>query len=69
MLRAACAEHPNMRIYNWAGDVKKSWYISDGIHQNSEGYKYRAQLIADALAQAFPADASMPKPESCLIDL
>lgn len=66
-LAETCAEHPNMRIYDWADDVKPSWYISDGIHQNSEGYKYRARFIADALAQAFPAATPGTPIHGCVI--
>jgi peptidoglycan/LPS O-acetylase OafA/YrhL len=54
-LVAACAAYPNMRIYNWAADVKNEWFIEDGIHFTSPGYAARAQLIAQALAHAFPA--------------
>ncbi len=54
-LVAACAKYPNMRIYNWAAAVRSSWFISDGIHYTSAGYAARAELIADALARAFPA--------------
>jgi lysophospholipase L1-like esterase len=43
-----------MRIYNWAADVKNDWFIEDGIHFTSPGYAARAQLIAQALAHAFP---------------
>jgi len=68
MLQSFCEKYPNMRIYNWAGDVKKTWYISDGIHQNTEGYRYRAQFIADALAQAFPANSVSTNP-TCLVDI
>jgi peptidoglycan/LPS O-acetylase OafA/YrhL len=50
----ACATYPNMRIYNWAADVKNDWFIEDGIHFTSPGYAARAQLIAQALAHAFP---------------
>ncbi len=57
-LEDACAKYPNMRIFDWAGAVKDSWYIPDGIHYTSPGYKARAQLIAKALAKAFPADGS-----------
>jgi peptidoglycan/LPS O-acetylase OafA/YrhL len=53
-LISACAKYPNMRVYNWAADVKSKWYISDGIHFTSIGYKHRARMIADALARAFP---------------
>lgn len=54
-LVAACAAFPNMRVYNWAGDVKKEWFIEDGIHFTSPGYAARSELIAHALAHAFPA--------------
>jgi hypothetical protein len=54
-LVAACASYPNMRVYNWAADVKDAWFIDDGIHFTSPGYAARAQLIAQALAHAFPA--------------
>jgi peptidoglycan/LPS O-acetylase OafA/YrhL len=51
----ACPKYPNMRIYNWAAAARPGWFISDGIHYTSAGYKERAELIADALAKAFPA--------------
>ncbi len=51
----ACAAYPNMRIYDWASDVKDAWFIEDGIHFTSPGYAARSQLIAQALAHAFPA--------------
>jgi peptidoglycan/LPS O-acetylase OafA/YrhL len=54
-LVAACASYPNMRVYDWASDVKDAWFIEDGIHFTSPGYAARAQLIAQALAHAFPA--------------
>jgi peptidoglycan/LPS O-acetylase OafA/YrhL len=54
-LIAACAAYPDMRVYNWAADVKDSWFIEDGIHFTSPGYAARAELIAQALAHAFPA--------------
>lgn len=50
----ACDTYPNMRIYNWAADVKNDWFIEDGIHFTSPGYAARAQLIAQSLAHAFP---------------
>lgn len=53
-LEAACDSYPNMRIYDWASDVKDDWFIEDGIHFTSPGYAARAQLIALALAHAFP---------------
>ncbi len=54
-LVTACVRYPNMRVYNWAAEVRHKWYISDGTHFTSIGYKHRAQMIADALARAFPA--------------
>jgi hypothetical protein len=56
-LEDACATYPNMRIYDWAADVKDAWYIDDGIHFTSPGYAARGRLIADALLEAFPASA------------
>lgn len=53
-LVAACATYPDMRVYDWASDVKDDWFIEDGIHFTSPGYAARAQLIAQALAHAFP---------------
>ena len=47
-----------MRIYDWRRQVKNGWFISDGIHFTSHGYKQRAKRIADALALAFPAGAA-----------
>jgi hypothetical protein len=55
-LVAACAQYPNMRIFDWAAQAKTKWFISDGIHYTSKGYEARAELIADALARAFPQD-------------
>jgi len=54
VLIGACAKYSNMRVFNWAAEVKTKWYISDGIHFTSIGYKHRAKMIADALARAFP---------------
>ena len=54
-LLQACARYPNMRIYDWASAVKDKWFIPDGIHYYSPGYAARSHLIADALAEAFPA--------------
>ncbi len=51
----ACSSYPNMRVYDWASVVSPSWFIPDGIHYSSPGSAERAQLIASALAEAFPA--------------
>jgi hypothetical protein len=67
-LLKACPAYPNMRIYNWAADVKKAWFIEDGIHFTSPGYAARAQLIAQALAHAFPAKGkSQGGAKNCLV--
>jgi hypothetical protein len=57
-LVAACVRYPNMRVFDWADVAKDSWFIPDGIHYYSPGYAARAELIADALAEAFPAHGS-----------
>jgi peptidoglycan/LPS O-acetylase OafA/YrhL len=66
-LVAECARYPNMRIYNWAKDVKDEWFIEDGIHFTSPGYAARSELIAHALAHAFPASGSSEGGNHCLI--
>jgi hypothetical protein len=63
-LISACARYPNMRVYDWAAQVRTKWYISDGIHFSSIGYKHRAKMIADALARAFPQVGQTP---GCLV--
>jgi peptidoglycan/LPS O-acetylase OafA/YrhL len=64
-LLAACARYPNMRVFDWAAVAKDSWFIPDGIHYYSPGYAARAELIADALAEAFPAHG--PPSSRCLV--
>ena len=54
----ACARHPNMRVYDWAGEVLDGWFMADGIHPNSNGCRERAARIARALARAFPRDGA-----------
>jgi lysophospholipase L1-like esterase len=54
-LLQACPRYPTMRVYDWAAAARPSWFISDGIHYTPQGYAERARLIANALAQAFPA--------------
>ncbi|CAN5426169.1 acyltransferase family protein [soil metagenome] len=68
-LLAACDRYPNMRIYDWAGDVKDFWFIPDGIHFTSTGYAARARKIAGALLEAFPATGYEATDTSdCLIE-
>jgi peptidoglycan/LPS O-acetylase OafA/YrhL len=64
-LGSACPRYPTMRVYNWASVVQDVWFISDGIHYTSEGYAERGQLIANALAHAFPAGGASPA--GCLV--
>ena len=61
----ACDSHPNMRIYDWASDVKNDWFIPDGIHFTTPGYRARAALIAQALLQAFPREG--PQAPGCVV--
>jgi peptidoglycan/LPS O-acetylase OafA/YrhL len=69
-LREACDRYPHMRIYDWASDVKDSWFIPDGIHFTSHGYAERGRLIADALLKAFPNahPVRMADKDNCLIE-
>jgi hypothetical protein len=53
-LLQACQQYPNLRIFDWASVAQDGWFISDGIHYTSAGYAARADLIARALARAFP---------------
>jgi hypothetical protein len=62
----ACAKYPNMRVFDWASVVNDSWFISDGIHFTTPGYAARSQLIADALAKAFPGAGAAPS-SSCVV--
>ena len=66
-LEKACLRYPNMRIYDWAADVKEAWFINDGIHFTSPGYAARADLIAHALAHAFPAKGTSPDGAHCVV--
>jgi peptidoglycan/LPS O-acetylase OafA/YrhL len=66
-LRAACLKYPKMRIYDWASDVKEDWFIEDGIHFTSPGYAARSELIAHALAHAFPAKGESEGGFHCLV--
>jgi peptidoglycan/LPS O-acetylase OafA/YrhL len=66
-LLEACPRYPNMRVYDWASDVKDAWFIEDGIHFTSPGYAARAELIAQALAHAFPAKGESEDGASCMV--
>ncbi|HVS99700.1 MAG TPA: acyltransferase family protein [Solirubrobacterales bacterium] len=66
-LENACLRYSNMRVYDWAADVKDDWFINDGIHFTSPGYAARAELIAHALAHAFPAGGTSPGGAHCVV--
>jgi peptidoglycan/LPS O-acetylase OafA/YrhL len=66
-LLVACRRYPNMRVYDWASDVKDAWFIEDGIHFTSPGYAARSELIAHALAHAFPASGESEGGKNCLV--
>ena len=53
-LLRACQDYPNMRVFDWSSVVQNAWFIDDGIHYNTPGYRARAKLIAEALGKAFP---------------
>jgi hypothetical protein len=61
-LLRACAQYPNMRVYDWAAVAKRGWFIPDGIHYTPEGYAHRSRDIANALALAFPAGKAVTPP-------
>ena len=65
-LLEACPKYPNMRVYDWASAVRDPWFIEDGIHFTSPGYAARSQLIASALAHAFPASGNVDN-GNCLV--
>ncbi|HEX4668497.1 MAG TPA: acyltransferase family protein [Solirubrobacterales bacterium] len=66
-LLVACRRYPNMRVYDWASDVKDAWFIEDGIHFTSPGYAARSELIAHALAHAFPASGESEGGGNCVV--
>jgi peptidoglycan/LPS O-acetylase OafA/YrhL len=55
-----CSKYPSMHVYDWASVVKDGWFIPDGIHFTTPGYAARGRLIANALAEAFPASGGSP---------
>jgi hypothetical protein len=65
-LRASCDKYPNMRIFDWASWTQDDWFISDGTHYTSEGYRHRARLTANALAHGFPASGEKES-SSCVV--
>jgi len=64
-LKDACTRYPNLRVYDWRSEVKDSWFLDDGIHFTSTGYRERGHRIADALVNAFPQGG--PASPSCFV--
>jgi hypothetical protein len=64
-LADGCTRYPNMRVYDWASQVKNSWFIDDGIHFTTRGYAERGKRVARALATAFPQGGQAPA--GCLV--
>ena len=60
-LLRACPHYPNMKVFDWSSTVRRSWFISDGIHYTSAGYAQRSRYIAEALAVAFPQPQSLDR--------
>jgi peptidoglycan/LPS O-acetylase OafA/YrhL len=65
LLLDACRRYPNMRVYDWADQARRKWFIPDGIHYYSPGYVARTHDIAEGLVHAFP-DFRQPSP-TCLV--
>ena len=59
-----CDKYQNMRVFDWASLTKDDWFIEDGTHYTSEGYRHRARLTANGLAHAFPASGES---SSCVV--
>ena len=56
-LETARTRYPNLAIDEW-DDVavdQADWFVADGIHYTSAGNEARAEHIADALVEAYPA--------------
>ncbi|CAN7578213.1 acyltransferase family protein [Terrabacter sp. LjRoot27] len=64
-LLEACTRYPNLRVYDWRAEVRRSWFVDDGIHFTTKGYVERGRRVADALVRAFPA-TGQPAQE-CLV--
>ena len=49
--------------------MKDDWFIDDGIHYTTQGYRARSKDIANALLNAFPAGAAVDNPDNadCLV--
>jgi peptidoglycan/LPS O-acetylase OafA/YrhL len=59
-LLEVCPDYPNMHVFDWASAARDAWFIDDGIHFTTPGYRARSRLIADALGEAFPHSGRTP---------
>jgi lysophospholipase L1-like esterase len=59
-LFSACADYPNLVVYDLASEAPDAWFQEDGIHLTYAGYAERARRFAVALARAFPAAGAPP---------
>ncbi|MCF8611337.1 acyltransferase family protein [Gordonia sp. HY285] len=60
----ACERYPNLRVYDWAGELHQDWFL-DGVHYTRAGYVERARRFAVALATVYPA-TDLP-PAGCVL--
>ncbi|WP_448221392.1 acyltransferase family protein [Gordonia iterans] len=60
----ACERHPNLRVYDLAGETDDAWF-ADGVHYTAAGNAQRARLLSTAVATVYPADDLAPK--GCLL--
>lgn len=50
-LNAAAADHPNLKVLDWAAEADDALFAPDGIHYSVEGTKARVKAFAAALGQ------------------
>jgi GDSL-like lipase/acylhydrolase family protein len=53
VLVSVAARHPNLRIVDWVGMVRRNpwWLAPDGVHVSVGGYAARARAIAGTMSQ------------------
>jgi len=44
VLLQACERHANMRVCDWASEVRDDWYLPDQIHQRRRRQRARQSL-------------------------
>lgn len=61
-LKQLLKSNPKARVYDWAGEVDKAWFLTrDFSHYGPEGNTERAKRFGAALAKAFPKDGEPSK--------